>query len=53
MGLCLCAGTCLCLTSTAAIMVFANYCVCSYEDMIKKEEARIQEQRQIAEKIEK
>jgi hypothetical protein len=38
MGLCLCVGACLCLTSAAAIVAFANYCVCSYEDMIKDEE---------------
>ena len=39
MGLCLCVGTCLCLTSAAAIVIFANYCACSYdEDMIKEKE---------------
>ena len=40
MGLCLCVGTCLCLTSAAAIVAFANYCVCSYEDMIKDKEEK-------------
>jgi hypothetical protein len=37
MGLCLCVGACLCLTSAAAIVAFANYCVCSYEDYDKRE----------------
>jgi hypothetical protein len=41
MGLCLCVGTCLCLTSAAAIVAFANYCVCSYEDMIKEVEKEV------------
>jgi len=39
MGLCLCVGTCLCLTSAAAIVIFANYCACSYDEhMIKEKE---------------
>jgi len=41
MGICLCVGTCLCLTSAAAIVAFANYCVCSYEDMIKDEKKEV------------
>ena len=38
MGICLCVGTCLCLTSAAAIVAFANYCACSYENMMTEEE---------------
>ena len=44
MGVCLCVGTCLCLTSAAAIVAFANYCVCSYEDMIKEKDKEVEKE---------
>jgi hypothetical protein len=33
MGLCLCTGACLCLSSVAAV-AFINYCLCSYDNMV-------------------